>query len=136
GNLKETVQHFVTASQAGLNHQELATLLGVRVHNPLLDLVEDDRISRQRLGQGYVYLSSKARDRQQQVTRRAALLKKAEKPRPSSRQIIATLLELIKDAEATREEVVLRCQRGGTTISRQLVDVIFELYDLDKKRAP
>ncbi|MEW6746460.1 MAG: hypothetical protein AB1486_27280, partial [Planctomycetota bacterium] len=42
GNLKETVQHFVTASQAGLNHQELATLLGVRVHNPLLDLVEDD----------------------------------------------------------------------------------------------
>ncbi len=136
GNLKETVEHFVASSDAGMNHRELRMLLGVRMHNPLLHLVEEERISRGRLGHSYVYFNSKARDRSQQVQRRTALLKEAEKPRPTNRQIIATLLELIKDPEATREDILGRCQRAGTSISRQLIDVIFDLYDLDKKRAP
>ncbi len=136
GSLKETVEHFVTSSEAGLNHQELATLLAVRVHNPLLDLVEDGRVSRQRLGGSYVYFSSKARDRKQQVDQRTALVKETEKPRPSSRQVIATLLELIKDPKVTPAEILARCQRAGTSTSRQLLEVIFERYDLAKKKAP
>lgn len=136
GNLKATVEHFVSSSEAGLNHRELATLLAVRLHNPLLDLVENGRVSRQQLGGSYVYFGSKARDRKQQVKRRIALVKKAENPRPSSRQIIATLLDFIKDPEATPAEILARCQRTGTSISRQLLEVIFERYDLGKKRAP
>ena len=136
GNLKETAAHFVSSSEAGLNHPELATLLAVRVHNPLLDLVEDGRVARQRIGGSYVYLSPKVREQKRQLKRRMALVKEAEKPRPSSRQIIATLLELITDSEATPAEIVARCQKAGTSISRQLVEVIFERYDLDKKRAP
>jgi len=135
GNLKKTVEHFVTSSEAGLKHSELATLLAVRQHNQLLDLVEDGRISRQRLGGSYVYFSPKARARKQQVKRRIALVKAAEKPRPSHGQIIATLLELIKDPEATPAEILARCQRAGTSISRPFLDVIFERYDLEKKRA-
>lgn len=136
GNLKETLEHFVTSSEAGLNHRELATLLAVRVHNPLLDLVEAGRVARQRVGGSYVYLSPKAREQKRQLKRRIALLKEAEKPRPTSRQIIATLLELITDSEATPAQIALRCQKAGTSISRQLVEVIFERYDLGKKRAP
>jgi predicted transcriptional regulator len=136
GNLKETAEHFVTSSEAGVSHEELATLLGVRVHNSLLDLVQHGRIAREHLGPSYVYFSSKARHRKQQVRRRRALLKEAERPRPSSRQVIATLLELIKDPKATQDEILERCHRAGTSISRQLVDAIFEVYDLDKKRAP
>jgi len=136
GNLKQTVEHFVNSSDAGLNHEELASLLSVRVHNVLLDLVEDGTVARQQIGGTYVYLSSKSRARSKQAKRRAALVKEAEKPRASSRQIIATLLELIKDSEATPVEIVARCQRSGTSISRQVVEVIFERYDLDKKRAP
>ena len=136
GNLKETVEHFVTLSEAGLNHQELATLLAVRLHNPLLDLVEDGRVLRQRLGGSYVYFNSKAHNRKQQLNQRIALVKEADKPRPSSLQVITTLLELIKDPEATPAEILARCQRAGTSISRQLLEVIFQRYDLDKKRAP
>jgi len=136
GKLKETLEHFVSSSEAGLNHPELTTLLGVRVHNPLLDLIEDGRVARQRIGGGYIYLSPKAREQKRQLKRRIALLKEAEKPRPSSRQIIATLLELIADSEATPAQIALRCQRAGTAISRKVVELIFERYDLDKKRAP
>lgn len=136
GRLKETLEHFVSSSEAGLNHPELARLLGVRVHNPLLDLVEDGRVARQRIGGGYLYLSPKVREQKRQLKRRIALLKEVEKPQPSSRQIIATLLELIADSEATPAQIALRCQKAGTSISRKVVELIFERYDLDKKRAP
>jgi len=47
----------------------------------------------------------------------------------------STLLELIKDPKATRDDIVLRCRGTGVMITRILVDVIFGQYDLDKKRA-
>lgn len=136
GNLKETVWHFVEDSEQGMTHGELATLLGVRTHNSLLELVEEEWIQRERLGPTFVYLSHKASVRRAQVRRRKALLAEGEKPRPTTRQIIATLLELIKDSRVPRHQIVLRCQRSGVSISRELVDAIFEAYDLDKKRAP
>lgn len=136
GNLKETVWHFVENSEHGMTHEELTALLGVRTHNSLLQLVQEEWTYREKLGTKFVYLSHKASLRRKQVRRRKALLQEGQKPRPSARQIIATLLELIKDPQAPREKIVLRCQRRGVPISRQLVDAIFQIYDLDKKRAP
>lgn len=136
GKLKDTIEHFVRSSEAGMNHPELAALLAVRVHNQLFDLVEAGRVVRQRIGGSYVYLSAKAGERKRQQRRRLALVKEAEKPRPSTRQIIATLLELIADPRATQAQIVTRCQKAATPISADIVEVIFERYDLDKKRAP
>ena len=135
GSLKETVWHFVEDSQQGMTQEELAALLGVRTHNPLLELVQQEWTQRERLGPTFVYLSHKATRRREQVRRRKALLAESMKPCPTTRQIIATLLELIKDPRAERDQIVLRCQRSGVAISRELVNVIFETYDLDKKRA-
>ena len=56
-----------------------------------------------------------------------------ERPHPTSAQKIATLLELIKDPRAERQEIVIRCKRGGVGISLDVVDAIFEKYDLEKK---
>ena len=136
GSLKETVWHFVENSEYGMTHQELAALLGVRTHNSLLELVQEEWTHRERLGPKFVYLSHKTSVRRKQVRRRELLLEEGQTPRPSARQIIATLLELIKDPHAPRQKIVLRCQRSGVPISRELVDAIFETYDLDKKRAP
>jgi hypothetical protein len=47
GTLKKTVEHFVTSSEAGMTHEELSALLGVRVHNTLLDLTQEREIRRQ-----------------------------------------------------------------------------------------
>ena len=136
GNLKETVWQFVKDSEQGMTHEELAILLGVRVHNSLLELVEEERIYRERLGPTFVYLSHQTAVRRKQVRRRKLLLAEGQKPRPTARQIIATLLELIKDLRAPKQQIVLGCQRSGVSISRELVAVIFETYGLDKKRAP
>ena len=136
GSLKETVWHLVEDSQQGMTQEELAALLGVRTHNSLLELVQEEWTHRDRLGPKFVYLSHKTSVRRKQVRRRQSLLEEGHKPRPSARQIIATLLELIKDPQAPRQKIVLRCQRSGTPLSREQVDAIFETYDLDKKRAP
>lgn len=136
GNLKETVDFFVNDSKRGMIHEELASLLAVRTHNTLLELVEENTIRREHLGPTFVYFSRKASIRREQIRRRKSLLPEARKPRASSQQIIAALLELIKDPAAQRQQIVLRCQRSGVSISREQVDAIFEKYDLDKKRAP
>jgi len=135
GNLKQTVNFFVEDSKQGITHEELATLLGVRTHNTLLELVQEKKIRRERLGPTFVYLSRKRSLRAEQVRRRKSLLAQPKKPRPTSRQTIATLLQLIKEPVASRQQIVLRCQRSGVSITRELVDAIFETYDLDKKRA-
>ena len=135
GSLKETVWNYVKDSSQGMTHAELVTLLGVRAHNSLLELVEEKWLRRERLGPAFVYLSRTPSVRKEQVRRRKALLKESKKPCPTSRQIIVTLLELIADPRAPRHQIVLRCQRSGVSVSREMVDVVFETYDLDKKRA-
>ena len=135
GTLKNTVKHFVNTGDLGMTHQELSEILGVRVHNPLLDLVTEGAISRERIGPVFVYVNPATEAREAQIRARRCLL---EHPaaRPTSRQVIAVLLELIRDPKASREEIVARCQRGGVKITRETVDAIFTQNELDKKRAP
>ena len=135
GAIKETAEHFIVSAQCGMTHEELNELLGVRVHNALLELVEQERLFRDKLGPTFVYFSTKRNRRREQMRRRMALLQKQEKPRVTSRQVIAALLELIKDPGASRQDLVVRCQRAGVSMTRKLMDAIFETYDLDKKRA-
>lgn len=135
GNLKETVQHFVQTSERGMTHAELASLLGIRSHNCLLELVTEQRIVRERLGPTYVYLSCKRSFLKKQIRQKKQFLKESEKPRPTNRQKIATLLELIKDPKVSRKTIVRRCTMTGVMISIERVNIIFEMFDLDKKRA-
>ena len=136
GSLKKTVNYFVENSPQGMTQEELATLLGVRAHNTLWTLVQEERIRRERLGPTFVYLSRRASSRREQVSRRKSVLAESQKPRPTNRQVIATLLELIEDPQAPRQQLVVRCQRSGVSLSRELLDAVFDKYDLDKKRAP
>lgn len=135
GALKDTAEHFIVTAERGMTHEELSELLVVRVHNALLELVEENRTVRERLGPAFVYLSPKSRVRREQIRRRMAFLKEREKPRPTSRQIIVVLVELIKDPKASMQDLVARARRAGVSVTHDLVDAIFESYDLDKKRA-
>lgn len=135
GTLKETVAHFVENSKEGMIHKELSGLLGVRTQNTLLNLFEEGQIHREKIGPAFVYLSPKRSVRKKQVRLRKHLIKKLKRPSPTYPQKIATLLEIIKDPQAERQDIVARLKRKGVSISRKVVDVIFEQFDLDKKRA-
>ena len=136
GTLKDTVVSLARSSEQGMTHQELTGLLAVRVHNPLLQLVREGTLRRQRIGPAFVYLHAQRQPRGVQVRRRKAALASRPAVAPTSQQTIATLLQLIQDPRATREEIVSRCQRGGVSLTPQVVEAIFARYELDKKRAP
>jgi hypothetical protein len=135
GTLKETVAHFVATSPRGMTQQELLELLGVRTHNVLLELVQEKRIRRQDIGSAFVYFSADSGQRQKQIRQRESFLERQPRTVPNSRQVIATLLELIQNPALERQQIVTRCQRAGVSLSLAVVDNIFRTYDLEKKRA-
>jgi hypothetical protein len=136
GTLKDTLAYLVQSSPQGMTHEELASLLAVRVHNPLLQLTREGTLRRERIGPTFVYLHCKRTRRSEQQRQRRAAMPPGPAVRPTHAQTIATLLELIQDPKATRKQIVRRCRRGGASISPPVVDAIFERYELDKKRAP
>ena len=136
GTLKDTVARLVQSSLPGMSHEELAALLAVRVHNPLLQLVRERVLCRERIGPAFVYLHLQRRLRSEQVRRRRAALASRPHVHPTSQQTIATLLQLIRDPQSTREQIVVGCQRGGVPVTLPVVEAIFARYALDKKRAP
>ena len=70
GSLKKTVEHLVIESESGRTHPELELRLHVRVHNTLLDLVEEKRIGRRHVAKHYLYVSSNRRKARAQIARR------------------------------------------------------------------
>ena len=136
GTLKETVAYLAQSSPQGMTHEELSALLAVRVHNTLLQLTREGTLRRQRLGPTFVYLHVRRSSRSAQVRRRRATLAGRPTVRPSSQQTIAALLQLIQDPQATRQQIVSRCQRGGVPLSLPVVEAIFARYELEKKRDP
>lgn len=66
GTLLDSVEHFVTTSEAGCRASELESLLGVDVKESLLKLYRDKRIDREAIGSVYVYTSKEANDRREQ----------------------------------------------------------------------
>jgi len=135
GTLKETVARLACSSPEGMTHEELAALLAVRVHNTLLQLTREGILRRQRIGPTFVYLDVRRTSQSTQVRRRRATLASRPAVHPTHQQTIATLLQLIQDPQATREQIVSRGQYGGVRLSPQVVEAIFARYELDKKRA-
>jgi hypothetical protein len=77
GTLMATAEVFVTQAPAGYFTSELETLLHVPVKEPLLRLVEQNRIARQTISGLYLYCASNSRTRQQQLHARQVLLESA-----------------------------------------------------------
>jgi hypothetical protein len=114
--------YLVQSSSQGMTHEELTSLLSVRVHNPLLELTREGLLRRERIGPTFVYLHAKRTRETEQRRRRKAAMPRRPAVHPTPRQTIATLLELIQDPQATRTEIVRRCRRDGVAISPQVVD--------------
>ncbi len=135
GTLKQTVAYLTQSSPQGMTHEELAMSLAVRVHNVLLQLVREGTLRRERIGPTFVYLHAQRPSRSEQVKQRRATLAARPTVRPTSQQTIAILLQLIQDPQATRQQILSRCQRGGVPLNPQVVEAIFQHYELEKKRA-
>ncbi len=79
GSLVDTSQRFVTDAQRGLFASELAQLVHVEVHEPLLRLVKQRRLAREKVSGAYLYCTRDS-------VRRKAQLRAREEGPPSQQE--------------------------------------------------
>ena len=137
GSLKNTVEHIVNDSEAGQTHPELEIILGVRVHNTLLDLVEEERIGRVPLERYFLYVSRKRRIANAQIQRRREDLKReaaGPEEKPATEVVIEVLLEIIHGAKVQAEPsaIAARLAARGIGVSAAQVGAILEEHGLKK----
>jgi hypothetical protein len=135
GTLKETVAHLVPRAAAGGTQSELAALLRVRVHNPLLDLVRSGRIGRENIeGVGeFLYVSTKATEAREQIMRRIESLQVSEaRPLPPTETVVAILGEALRAGrvKVAAERIARRLRAQGVAVGLREVERVFEHYGL------
>lgn len=140
GTLKATVLRLVEASDAGRTQRELQVRLAVRVHNPLLDLVEAKRLGRDCFDAEYVYVAAqRVRAAAQMKARRglvAALAPPVVVAAPSVE--VEVLLEVIHGTPLPDPNAALlsaRLAARGVRVNVAEVAAVLERHGL-KKRSP
>jgi hypothetical protein len=142
GRLKETTAVHVQQAPDGRTHGELSHLLRVRVHNPLLDLVDEGRIGRERYRGQHLYVSADADRAAEQVRQRLegerALVRIPHEP--SAEETIEILAEALRGAAAIPAPlaVVRALAARGVAVESRLVNSVYKAHALTpgKKTAP
>lgn len=134
GTLKATVRRLVETSERGWTQHELQVRLGVRVHNPLLELVKTKGLRREALEGGFLYLAAARKRAANQMERRRRL----PTAPPPLRIEVEVLIEVIHGARlSTPDASVLAARLGarGIVASVSEVAAVLERHGL-KKTAP
>ncbi len=132
--LKATVQRIVQTSDAGHTQRELQLRLGVRVHNPLLELIETKALGREAMDGEYLYLAAKRKRAAAQLERRRAL---AATTPPEATLEVEVLLEVIHGAQApTPDATALAARLEARGIRATVADVAAVLEHHGLKKTP
>jgi len=135
GTLKASVRHLVEKAEDGRTHPELQARLQLRIHDTLLDLVQQGQIAREMLNKLFLYVSADLQVGAAQVARRRAEM--APEPAPLDAEgVIAVLLTLIQHGARQPEQVVAQLRSEGRAVSLAQVAQVFARYDLGKKNSP
>jgi hypothetical protein len=140
GTLKATVRRLVDSSTAGRTQQELRLRLGVRVHNPLLELVESQELARESIHGEYVYVTPAKRRAAAQLVRRQELVAKSASavtpPTPLSLEV-EVLSEAIHGSVVglDPEEIAARLVARGVAVATTQVEEVFRRHGVVKKTA-
>ena len=104
GTLKSTIRFLVGDSMVGFTHRELTMLLRVRVQNTLNDLKENSEISRERLGNVFLYISTDKKEGTLQIAQRRKQIEGTYPIWPLDlHSTIEVLLELLRSEDWTKE---------------------------------
>ena len=140
GNLKKTVQRFVTDSQAGYSADELEKLLAVRVNNTLLALLVEKLLVRNSYGRKYIYFSCddetrtfQKKKREQTLLDRTDVVAKVTRF-PTDKDVIRILVFMIKNPDADSTYIAQGLTQGGNPIDEASVTAVWQQYNLLKKK--
>jgi hypothetical protein len=134
GTLKATVRRLVDVSDAGHTQRELALRLGVRVHNPLLELVERRQLGRETIDDEYVYVAARRARAKAQLAQRRSIVSAPPLLTPPSLEV-EVLLEVIHGArlpEPDAAKLAARLGARGIRASSEEVAAVLKRHGLKK----
>jgi hypothetical protein len=145
GTLRNTVVVLVTESAAGHTHQELAAILGVRVHDTLRSLAEAGKIGRVHVGVTFVYVAADSTTASLQLSRREAMgavvvpptaeRARVETPPPLDlARVIEVLVAVIHNPKHDAQQIAAHLLARGIEISQAQVEQVFATYEIRKKK--
>lgn len=134
GNLKETICHLVEQSSAGKKHSELEKQLQIRVHNPLLELVRLNKISRQPFEKNFLYLNYQPEKSGEQLNCRQQNQTGCLNDILLDSLVIEVLSEIIRSDQLTIncEKIALQLAANGIYITARQCDELCQRLGLKK----
>lgn len=136
GSLKETVKHMIYTSEAGRTHLDLQQILGLRVHNTLLNLVSIKAVFREKLDGTYIYLHNNPEIRFFQLDKRQQQSSWDHKVSTINPYItVEVLLAVIRQQDQSATDIYNVLSEKGINVTRDEIDTIFQHYDLGKKNS-
>jgi hypothetical protein len=141
GTLRATVVVLVCRSPDGHTHEELQELLGIRVHDTLRSLVDDDLLGRQRVEAVYVYTDATPKRAAQQLEQRRSRIAHRPAaaqvaPRPLDLELVVDILvAVIHGPTDSAAKIAAGLRRGGISVSDEQVEAVFAQYGIGKKTA-
>lgn len=132
GTLINTITYLVETSEAGKTNDELTSQFKLRVQNALLQLTNDNKISREKFDRIYLYISKDPAKGKQQLEKRQ--FKMFEKP-ISDWVVIEVLVEAIRSSHefVNASTVSSRLRKRGSSITPNQVRQVFLIHSLEKK---
>jgi hypothetical protein len=134
GTLKSTVFRLVEGSDVGRTQHELQLRLGVRVHNPLLELVESKKLGREPIDGEYLYVAAKRAQAAAQLERRRDW--QAAQPlvaRPSLEvEVLLEVIHGVRLPEPDAPKLAARLEARGIRASVAEVAAVLEHHGLKK----
>lgn len=141
GTLRATVVVLVCQSPDGHTHEELQDLLGLRIHDTLRSLVNDNLVGRERVASVYLYTDMAPERAAAQLMQRR--LRSA--PSPAAAQVslrsldlklvVDILVAVIHGPRDGAAKIAARLRRGGLCVSDEQVKAVFAQYGIEKKTA-
>ncbi len=135
GTLRATVAWRVEEADTGCTHAELRALLGLQVHNTLLELVRGRAIRRETVAGAYLYVSAdEERGARQLDTRQKLVARVVPLPRlPSELVVLLVLVEALHACEGlpTAPEVAARLLARGEEVEPKQVQRVYDHFGLE-----
>jgi len=138
---------LVTKAPAGYTHEELEVILGLRVHDTLLSLVEAEEIGRVHIDVAYLYVAADPERASAQLSWREGMsvttAAVAPKPKIPTEEptveldpthVIDVLVAVIHAPKDDARTIAARLRAGGLLVANEQVEAVFEQYGLPEKK--
>lgn len=139
GTLLVTLERLVESSEAGYTHEELRSLLRLRVQNSVRKLAAADRVGRELVERVYVYLGPDAKAARAQLAKRRALGPPVATAPPmlplDLAHVIEVLVLVIQRPAATTAQIGATLRGRSISVTDAQVEDVFARYALEKKTA-